>query len=150
MTFEDKRRFLELYHEISLDIIVLTQEIANLRDDMLPSGQKLSDMPKSHSQRDLLADFAVRLDHLERERLFLMKSMLNINDSIDNLGETEFRFVLKQYYVQEGYTWGKIAQILCMSERNARRIGNKAIHSLKIKDLKNAKRLLGKYQKKDG
>ena len=147
MTFEDKRRFLELYHEICLDMIITLQGINDAYSEMLPSGQKLSDMPKSQSQRDQMADFAVRIDRLERKHQFLMKSAWNIRDSVNATKSLDQRFALTKYYLTDGYTWSKIGQLLHVGERQAKNIGHNGIEQLKIKDLQNAKAILGMYKK---
>lgn len=145
MTFEEKRKFLELYHDICLDMIITLQGIKDAHTEMLPGGQKISDMPKSQTQRDQMADFAVRVDRLERKHHFLLKAAWNIRDSVNATENIDQRFALTKYYLADGYTWAKIGQLLHVGERQAKNIGHNGIEQLTVKDPKNAKAILSMY-----
>lgn len=145
MTFEDKKRVLELYHDIMVDILILGRECQELRNDMLPSGIHIDDMPKSHNAHDPMATFAARLNELERRQAFLIRAAKNIRESVERLADADYRAILSLYYLSDDCSWSWVARFLKISNSSARRKARKAIDKLRFKDLKNARKILAYY-----
>lgn len=149
MTYEEKKRLLELYHDIVVDVMVINHECIELREDMLPSGIHYSDMPKAHNVHDPMAGFAARLDALENRQRFLIRGIRNIRDSVEDL-DSGLRHVLSLYYLDDGYSWSHVAKLMKCSERGIRRRAHRAIADLRIRNVRNAKAILDYYSPERG
>ena len=109
------------------------ERIMRLRVSILRTTPQLDGMPHGGQQRDLMAEYAARLDALERQ---LMATETEINARIQTIEETVRRLPMRQCAVVwmryvDNMSWEKIARELHYSKRNLYYLHRDAIKTLK-------------------
>lgn len=119
------------YRKLVMEIDRMEEELTVLRlSKQSISAQQLSDMPKAdNSIRDMMAEYAAKLDDLERElmqkRIMLVDRRAMTEGYLDLLPASE-RLVLEKHYV-DGKTWEEVAVDMSYTCRNVHYLHRNAL-----------------------
>lgn len=134
---ERKRNYLEQIWEIKEQVKEKRIDLMQTREDKASiKAFTCSDMPTSHEQSDLSKRY-IKYDEkekrLEKEIYNLLEKKENIINKINDIDNTEYKIVLKEYYINKRNRY-QIAKIIGMSDRNMRRLKviDSAILSIRI------------------
>lgn len=133
MTEAEARRYLSQYRNEKSKIRSLEEQIFELRERRASVGSPGLDGMPHGAARDEMAEYAARLDALERE---LMEEKLNASGyllttirAVNKVERKDAREILTLFYVR-GYRWEDIAAITGYSRRHVLRKSGRAIRAL--------------------
>lgn len=117
MTFNDKEAVLRSYRASRLDVEVLEQMIADLRDSMGLKAYQISDMPRHHSDDDKMANYAHKHMILYNDLKKELKNMERIEEAISRLRSInpEYSYILASIYIN-GLSKGEVGRRLNISK----------------------------------
>ena len=144
MTLEEKKQFLELHDTFLTELILLPKQIQDLKLNMLPSGIRYSDMPKSHSQRDLMADFAARLEDMENRLADAIQGLYILKGGINNIKKPLERRVVYSRFIDHE-TWYGIAYFEQRSVRGVQYACQRGTENLCFENVELVKKLIRRY-----
>lgn len=95
------------------------------------SIQKISDMPKTGSNNDKIAELLVKIEEIEECKLKLSRKFLEIENKIETLKDVKQKRVMELRYL-DGITFERIAVAMGFSWNHVHRIHSKALNNIKI------------------
>lgn len=110
----------------------LEDRIRSLRESVQRYAAPISDMPHAPAWKDPMAEYAAKLDALEREIADLLLSIesriIEAEKAIDGLPTEQARIIRMRYC--QGYSWRKIIRKTHYSERQVFRLHGLALKAL--------------------
>lgn len=132
--YEAAKQRLSSIRNIQYEIDAINDEIKQLSTVAFGCQSNISGMPRSGNTTDKVGDIATKIVDLQREILEIRERQIDQKQKciqiINTLDGTYERAILLKYYVS-GLTWPEVAEDLCMSERWAKIIRNRAIDKIK-------------------
>ena len=126
------KRDLENLRELQHRKEMLEDRRDRLRESVQRYAAPLSDMPHAPAWKDTMAEYAAKMDDLEREIADLIleieKKILQIEKEIDLLPANMARIIRMRY--EQCYGWKKIMRKTHYSERSVFRLHSRAIKML--------------------
>lgn len=123
---------LRQYNLIAQEIATLQDEVLRIRDS-LSIVQQLSDMPKSKSEQDRIADTVAKIVDMETEIHTKIRLMIELRGRIEesiSLLPADFRLLMRLRYI-EGRKWERIACDMNYGWKYIHRLHGKALQMLK-------------------
>jgi len=112
----------------------LEERRERLRESVQRYAAPLSDMPHGSSWKDPMAEYAAKLDELDRQILDLVMQIENriqqIEDFTKSLTPNQAAVVRLRY--ENGYSWGRIAKELNYSKGHCRNLHTDAMKRLDL------------------
>ena len=136
MKWQQKKKYLESYRYLVIDIRNIKDEIEEIKQSMTGSSKPLSGMPRSGSgrQRDM-SDYYVRLEALEGKLRKQLKRKVEkqmiITDAIEAMPTDKLRTLMRLRYLH-GCTWEEVAEQMGITARWATYLHGDALKEIKI------------------
>lgn len=123
---------LERINDLDLMIKQLERKRDELRERRMSITVTISDTPRSHSERDKMAEYMAELDEVEREYAGILaeheRLYVRYARAISSLRHRERRVLYLRYH--ECLKWEKIARIIHYSVNGAQYIHDKALKKI--------------------
>ena len=126
----EKKLWLSRYQEYREDADEWKEEADRLREQLCPSAQNLSGMPRNPSPKpvDMIwAEHIAAIGECESKMKIARENLKEILEAIEALDDSDQRRVLKHRYIR-GYNWYTIAELMHRSVRNITDIHGVAIN----------------------
>ena len=126
------RQEIERMNDLDKMIQQLERKRRELRERRMSITASISDMPKSHSEADRMAEYVAALDEIDREYAEIIAEheqlYVRYARAISSLMHRERRVLYLRYH--ECFKWEKIARIIHYSVNGAQYIHDKALKKI--------------------
>lgn len=139
MDLFEKKRWLNQYRFLKVEVDELEEEVERLKSLAERSTTQLSHLPKAKEKeiKDQMAEITVKICDLTNEKTVKICKMLNIAEQIEKAIETVenplLRAILEKRYIA-CKRWERIAVELHYSWKQIHRLHKKALQKIEIKD----------------
>ena len=130
----DKKLWLARYRELRDEADEWKAEADRQREELFPSAQNLSGMPRSPSPKNVDAIWAEHIDSIVKSESMMKKAkdaLEEIQEAIEAVEDSDERTVLKNRYYF-GYNWFTIADKMHRSTRAIHELHGSALENISV------------------
>ena len=130
----DKKLWLSRYQEYREEASDNKEEADRLREELFPSAQKLSGMPRNPSPKQIdqiWAEHISAINTAEEAMRNANERLLEISAAIESLEDSDQRTVLKKRYCH-GYNWLTIADTMHRSVESVTKLHGRALDKISV------------------
>lgn len=131
MNKHDLKQYLRIKKELSAKIMV-RKELRSVMDGL--KAQQITDMPKSHSNRNALEEIVIRIDDIDMDIVSMYQqleaALRSIESAVKTLQDPVERSIIELHYIV-GLTWEKVAVEIGYSWTQTHEYHGKALEHLK-------------------
>lgn len=138
MSNEEKKKYLNGYRNVCLNIADLQEQLESLRlAEQQAKGQQLSDMPKGGHRKQDLSDVIIRIetlkDKIDKEIVKSINRRIEIENTILGVEDATERRLLRLRYI-EFLKWEEICVRMEYSWMQIHRIHKKVLEKIEINE----------------
>lgn len=129
-----KVEFMRKYLEAERRIPMKMEQVARLRQRMLPGAQEMSGMPsggKAVTMCDSIAQILLMIERIEQDIARMREYHEAVLKAIDALPEMDMRTLMEARYVN-GWNWDKIARVIHCDPSTAWRLHKRTLRLIEM------------------
>lgn len=126
--------FMRQYLEAEMRIPIKMEQVARLRQRMLPGAQEMSGMPsggKGVTMCDSIANILLMIERIEGDIKKMRQGHSDVLAAINALPEADMRTLMEARYIG-GWNWDKIARAIHCDTSTAWRLHKRALNLIEL------------------